>query len=83
MEAEDAGKSHLTLRPDSPSSLAIKDRHVNGGTACSSSRSTDFVSKKGKRMFNPYNEDSGKTDHLIWKSVGGKGVQRSIFVSAR
>jgi hypothetical protein len=49
MEAEDAGKSHLTLRPDSPSSLAIKQiaALVNGGTACSSSRSTDFVSKKG------------------------------------
>ncbi|HKL59463.1 MAG TPA: Mrp/NBP35 family ATP-binding protein [Sphaerochaeta sp.] len=45
MEAEDAGKSYLTLQPDSPSSMAIKEiaRLVNGGTACSTSRSTEFA----------------------------------------
>ena len=45
MEAEDAGKSYLTLQPDSPSSMAIKEiaRLINGGTACSTSRSTEFA----------------------------------------
>jgi len=45
MEAEDAGKSFLSLQPDSPSSLAILDiaRTINSGTACSTSRPTDFM----------------------------------------
>ncbi len=45
MEAEDAGKSYLTLQPDSPSSIAIKEiaALINSGTACSSSRSTAFA----------------------------------------
>ncbi len=44
MEAEDAGKNYLSLQPNSPSSMAIKEiaRLINDGTACSSSRSTEF-----------------------------------------
>lgn len=45
MEAEDAGESYLSKKPDSPSSKAIRDIAIliNGGTAVSSHRSTDFV----------------------------------------
>lgn len=45
MEAEDAGKSFLTLQPDSPSSKAIKEIAliINSGTAVSTSRSTEFA----------------------------------------
>jgi len=47
MEAEDAGKSYLSLQPDSPSSIAIKEiaSQINGGTACSTSRSTSAFGK--------------------------------------
>ncbi len=45
MEAEDAGKSYLSLQPASPSSSAIKAiaQLINSGTAVSSHRDTDFA----------------------------------------
>ncbi|NCC14387.1 MAG: ATP-binding protein [Spirochaetia bacterium] len=45
MEAEDAGESYLSKKPDSPSSKAIRDiaMLINGGTAVSSHRPTDFA----------------------------------------
>ncbi|MGH0054355.1 MAG: Mrp/NBP35 family ATP-binding protein [Sphaerochaetaceae bacterium] len=45
MEAEDAGKSYLTMQPSSPSVSALKTiaSLINGGTAVSSHRSTDFA----------------------------------------
>jgi Mrp family chromosome partitioning ATPase len=44
-EAEDAGTSFLQVQPGSASSTALKDiaRTINAGTACSTSRSTDFA----------------------------------------
>ncbi len=45
MEAEDAGKSYLSMQPASPSSAALKAIAdiINSGTAVSSHRSTDFA----------------------------------------
>ena len=45
MEAEDAGESYLSKKPDSPSSKAIRDiaMLINSGTAVSSHRPTDFA----------------------------------------
>lgn len=44
-EAEDAGKSYLQAQPGSASSIALKQiaQMINAGTACSTSRSTDFA----------------------------------------
>ncbi|NCC64635.1 MAG: ATP-binding protein [Spirochaetia bacterium] len=45
MEAEDAGESYLSMQPFSPSSTAIKNiaSIINGGTAVSSHRDTNFM----------------------------------------
>jgi MinD-like ATPase involved in chromosome partitioning or flagellar assembly len=45
MEAEDAGKSYLSLQPESVSAKAIRDIAllINSGTAVSSHRSTEFA----------------------------------------
>ena len=45
IDAEDAGKSYLSMQPTSPSSAALKAiaEMINSGTAVSSHRSTDFA----------------------------------------